>query len=227
MIRKKKKQFQFKPAIFGSGLFFIALISLSVGAKPVRADGGKTKECRDASIRSYQSGNDSQITYNAPEDKVISGVCIKSGVNMFGDSHSGPLGNGTYEDGCYLVEGAGTGSLAVKKLKDGPDCQDISHLDIYLSFQLTPTPTKSAEPTSTPTDNPEPTPTDQPEDNGDDSACHECEAGSNESGKVLGVSTTVLASTGASDLKISGLGSILVFLQLLVGFFLRQVNSSP
>ncbi|HEY6609033.1 MAG TPA: hypothetical protein VI277_07555 [Candidatus Limnocylindria bacterium] len=71
------------------------------------------------------------ITYTAPSSYTITGVCIKSGDNMFdGNKHSGVLGNGTYEDGCYEVSGVGTNSVTVTRLGEGPYCQGLSHVDI-------------------------------------------------------------------------------------------------
>lgn len=125
---------------FASKLIFKTLIAISVLAfglialtSTAHANGGKNDECEDAQVSSYESGGGSEMSYNASDGKVIDGVCIKSGNNMFGDKHSESLGNGTYEDGCYIVEGVGTSNLTVKRVKDGPNCQGLSHLDIFTS----------------------------------------------------------------------------------------------
>jgi LPXTG-motif cell wall-anchored protein len=120
--------------IFKFSIITISLIFLLVSTiKYVDAEGGKSKECTDADVRGFHNG-DSKTSYEADDDKEIEGVCIKSGVNMFDDGHSGKItDNGEYEDACYKVSGIGTDSLTVKKLFDGRECQDLSHLDIYLT----------------------------------------------------------------------------------------------
>ena len=53
------------------------------------------------------TGTEDEMTYTADEGDVITGVCIKSGTNMFVDGHSGELGNGTVAN-CYTIAGVGT-----------------------------------------------------------------------------------------------------------------------
>ena len=123
----------------------------------VYAQGGRNAECEDAQVGGYDAGTGSAKVYTNTSGQVVSGVCIKAGTNMFeGDGHSGILGNGTYETACYTILGVGTGSLTVTKNFSSDSCQDISHLDIYLTDgsnqnpTATPTATQS-EPTFTPT----------------------------------------------------------------------------
>lgn len=96
-------------------------------------------------------------TFDAPNGQIIAGVCISSGSNMFGGTgHSGVLGNGTFESGCYTVSGVGTSSLTVARNFSGPGCQGISHLDVVVEG-ATPTPSPTPTPTPTPTATPTPT----------------------------------------------------------------------
>jgi hypothetical protein len=188
----------------------IAASFLLVKSTGVSANPGKKSQCADADYRSYESGDEDEMVFQASEGEEVTGVCIKSGINMFDSGHSGVVGNGTYEDGCYLVEGVGTSEVKVTRLKEGRYCQGLSHLDIYTKDheceEPTPTPTDVPEstPTPTPTQSPEPTvtvtptPTEVPEDDDDDS--HDNSGGSSEnnnsSEEVLGEETTVLAYTG-------------------------------
>jgi len=80
----------------------------------VFADGtGSEAACDNADETSVDPDDDGSTTpfvfnFDAGSGNTVSGVCIKSGNNMFGDSHSGLLGNGTYESGCYTISGVGT-----------------------------------------------------------------------------------------------------------------------
>ena len=112
----------------------VAAISTSAISltSPASADGdGSPAGCLDTTPGVVGSiSGDPVATYDAGSGNIVSGVCIKSGANMFGgNQHSGVLGNGTYEDGCYRVEGVGTQVVTVTRLQSGSDCQDISHID--------------------------------------------------------------------------------------------------
>lgn len=112
--------------IFGS---FLLVNSL------VRASGGDNDECEDAQETSFEDGDEDEMEYTAPEGQIVSGVCIKSGNNMFSDGHSESLEDGDYEDGCYTVEGVGTNTIVVERNFESDTCQGISHLDIYTDDQ--------------------------------------------------------------------------------------------
>lgn len=121
--------------------------------------------CLDAQAQSI-TGTGDLITFNAPSGNTITGVCIKSGENMFEntDGHSGQLGNGTVAD-CYTISGVGTGTVTVSRTGTPSEtCQALSHIDVYYSPETTPTPTPTEEPTPTPTptEGPSPTPTPTP-----------------------------------------------------------------
>ncbi len=79
----------------------------------------------------------------------VDAVCIKSGSNMFGGTgHSGPLTQGSYENGCYSVWISLGGHLViVTRNSHSESCQSIGHVDLIYDL---------APPTATPTDTPIP-----------------------------------------------------------------------
>lgn len=106
-----------------------------IGNSPVaNADGnGSPNEClgTNANVLGSQTGTADLVTTDVGAGKVVDGVCIKSGKGMFnGVKHSGVLDNGTYETDCYKVEGVGTQTAKVTRLKDSNDCKGISHIDV-------------------------------------------------------------------------------------------------
>ncbi len=116
---------------------------------PASATGGG---CTDADVSGIEE--DPVASFDAAPD-IVTDVCIKAGTNMFDGGHSGKLGNGTFEDGCYQVSGVGTSTVTVERIgQESSTCQMISHIDVYTG-PPTPTPT----PTATPTESPAPTPT--------------------------------------------------------------------
>lgn len=135
------------------------------------ASGGKNDECEDAQTRSIE-GSENEVTYQAPNGQTVSGVCIKSGTNMFGDTHSESLGNGTYENGCYEVSGVGTSTVHVQRVGDGRYCQGISHIDVYLTNGSSPSPSVSPSPSTNPTPSPEVSPSPSPRNGHKVNICH-------------------------------------------------------
>jgi hypothetical protein len=124
------------------------------------AHGGQNDECEDAI--EVLSGTEDVRSYTATGGQVVTGVCIKSGSGMFGDSHSESLGNGTYENGCYTVTGVNTSTVTVTRNFNTNTCKGISHLDVYVGnprVTSTPTTTPTVTPTHTPTATPTITPT--------------------------------------------------------------------
>jgi hypothetical protein len=96
-------------------------------------DNNKGNHCEGIDVKDVYNG-DSLTTYSSENEELIEGICIKSGTNMFEGDHSDKLTeDGTYEEGCYRVTGIGTSTVIVEKLLPGKHCQDISHIDIYLS----------------------------------------------------------------------------------------------
>ena len=142
-------------------LLVLALFAL-IGAFSLQAlaDGdGSPDECETP----YSAtGDDDEMTYVAPAGWTITGVCIKSGANMFGgNKHSDPLTDGTYENECYLVEGVGTNSVTITRLRSGSDCQALSHVDVLKIFG---TETTVPEETTLPEETTIPTETTVPEE---------------------------------------------------------------
>lgn len=116
-----------KSALVSSSILIISAL------KPTAAlsSGNGSEVCLNPTIKSYESGNESQMNYS-DSNNIIESICIKSGSKMFdGNQHSSPLGNGTYENGCYEVSGVGTNTVTVKRLKEDNTCQGLSHLDIF------------------------------------------------------------------------------------------------
>lgn len=112
---------------------FVFAVSLTAfaGVRTASADGnGSPTTC----LGGPSVEGDPVATFDAGADNIVDGVCIKSGANMFGgNQHSNVLGNGTYENGCYKVEGVGTQTVTVTRLLSGPNCQGISHIDVIVS----------------------------------------------------------------------------------------------
>jgi hypothetical protein len=67
---------------------------------------------------------------------------------------------GDTDDGCYKVSIQGR-DLSWERIGTGPDCQDISNIQVWMGDEPTSTPTPT-EPPSTPTDGPSGTPTSTP-----------------------------------------------------------------
>jgi len=146
---------------------FLGLLSsvyfLPNSSNSALANGGSNNECNDVSDISPISVN--LATYTAPSGYTITGVCIKAGNDMFGDGHSGVLGNGTYNgttgNACYVVTGVGSQTVTVTRIASGNSCKELSHIDVYKTNAptVTPTPTPTVTPTVTPTPTRTPTPT--------------------------------------------------------------------
>lgn len=116
-------------------IIFLLLGSNLLVNSLVGASGGDNDECEDAQETSFEDGDEDEMEYTAPEGQIVSGVCIKSGNNMFSDGHSESLEDGDYEDGCYTIEGVGTNTIIVERNFESNTCQGISHLDIYTNDQ--------------------------------------------------------------------------------------------
>ena len=127
---------------------------IGLQTKQVSADGGN---CEDADYGSI-TGDEDEVEYEVEEDEIITGVCIKSGSNMFEDGHSGILDNGDYEeDDCYSVSGVETNEIEVERNWEGRFCQGISHIDLYVDLvEATETPDPDESETPDPTDTPDP-----------------------------------------------------------------------
>src|SRR3989304_751312 len=140
-----------------SSYIALTFVGLIVASNVITAKVNPHLPC-DQNIYSDTSG-DPVATVNLDVGEIATGVCIKSGRNMFDGNHSPVLGNGIYENGCYLVEGVGTSSVVVTRLGSGNDCQGISHIDVNFNT-YSPSPIATPTSTSTATSNPTATPTD-------------------------------------------------------------------
>lgn len=123
-----------KLILAGVTAFAVGAFSVALNSSTSYADGsGSPNDCKgtNANVTGSIEGTSSSVSHDVGSGKVVKGVCIKSGENMFnGNKHSGVLGNGTYENGCYKVEGVGTQVVTVTRLKGGSSCQGISHIDV-------------------------------------------------------------------------------------------------
>lgn len=188
----------------------------------VYATGGKNKTCSDAQVTSIENGSENQMSYSVTGG-LIEGVCIKSGVNMFEEGHSGSLGNGDYEDGCYTVSGIGTSTVTVNRNKDGKYCQGLSHLDVYTSDikdNLEDEDEKEEE-ESGKGGVPENEDSSSDDDNSDKDSSSDDNSGDSNgesaTGGVLGASTQVLAATGSAELVVA------IVIMLASGAYLKAL----
>ncbi|HEX5798306.1 MAG TPA: hypothetical protein VFX79_03030 [Candidatus Saccharimonadales bacterium] len=117
-------------------VFAVGAFSVTLNSPTSYADGnGSPDDCKgtNANVTGSIGGSADSVSHDVGSGKVVKGVCIKSGSNMFGgNQHSGVLGNGTYENGCYQITGVGTQQVTVTRLKGGSSCQGISHIDVVV-----------------------------------------------------------------------------------------------
>lgn len=128
-----------------TGLFALTLSAgiLPVNSQVAYANGnGSPEACSSnpnvnpnaSNVKGSQEGSEDLVTTDAGTGNIVTGVCIKSGNNSFdGEKHSGVLGNGIHDNGCYQVSGVGTQVATVTRIGDGNDCQGISHIDVLFS----------------------------------------------------------------------------------------------
>ena len=122
------------------------IVPIGLSTQRVSADGsGSPESCmteEKVDVENDAVATEDLVTYDAGESNIVTGVCIKSGNNMFdGTSHSGVLGNGTYENNCYVVSGVNTRTVTVERIGSGPNCQGISHIDIMVEPAASPSAT--------------------------------------------------------------------------------------
>lgn len=138
------------------------LVSMTIGPVMFVAGNDPHLPC-DQNIYSGTVGTQDLVNVNLDTDQIATGICIKSGSNMFGGGHSGILGNGDYENSCYSVSGVGTNNITVTRNSDSNTCQGISHIDInYIATTSTPTPFVTPSPSATPSASPSMTPSPTP-----------------------------------------------------------------
>ncbi|MGI0056368.1 MAG: hypothetical protein ACREAK_03210 [Nitrosarchaeum sp.] len=126
-------------------LFGILLLSLN-SSQFVFADGDDSPpECDDSDFKDDNIPDDETMSmYDAGDGNIITGICIKSGNDAFGDlKHSGLITtDGTYGDAnhpqdglvsdvCFEVEGLGEQKVIVTEV--GPrGCKDLSHVHYFI-----------------------------------------------------------------------------------------------
>jgi len=124
-----------------AALFFGALGIVYAIQDPAQADLPGPDECRSTNPRVFsvfadypgQSGD--AVSFKAPDDFIVAAACINASEGSFAatDNHSDPLGDGTYEDGCFTISGVDTQSVSVSRnAVPGDRCGDIQHVDFLI-----------------------------------------------------------------------------------------------
>ena len=122
----------------GLGLIVIGVLVGTLGMTALADGAGSPEVCKTGD----QADNG---IFTAEAGEIVDGVCIKSG-----ELHTGVLGNGLHRDGCYEVSGVGTQTVTVQRVGNpGPDCQQISHVDVLVTDDPEPTTTTVPEETTT------------------------------------------------------------------------------
>jgi hypothetical protein len=126
---------------------------MALAGRNAAADGsGTTAACSDGPagtpltpaddiVGSVSPSNSGLAFYDAGATNVIAYACIKTGQA----GHSGPLVNGSYDAAftlvvntdpavCYVVSGVSGQAVTVARTRVGPDCQDISHIDVGVNL---------------------------------------------------------------------------------------------
>jgi hypothetical protein len=79
--------------------------------------------------------------YDAPTSYIIDEATLKAGTECYFET----------VPGCYIFEGVGTDHVEITRIGDGPDCKQISHVELgFKQIEKTVTPTL-VDPTNTPT----------------------------------------------------------------------------
>ena len=129
-----------------------------LGGSPQVTAGANHGDCTGA-VTDIDPDTDDLATYDTGSDKIVTGVCIKAGT-MFNGDHGFFTENAAGIEDCYTITGIGTSSIEVTRTGDpGPDCQQISHIDVIEGDAPTPTPTATATAPAEATPAATPTPT--------------------------------------------------------------------
>lgn len=106
--------------------------------------------------------------FNYSGDVPICKVIIKAGSAQQGDACTGfTFPPASQSNTCYQVSGLGSTSIRATKIGSGPECKDISHIEVYACPNTPTTPPTSPPtstntpevPTETPSQSPSPSPT--------------------------------------------------------------------
>jgi len=142
----------------------LVIAGLAVATWPATtgADADPHNPCTGGVVDIQPDAGQNIATYDASPN-IVTGVCIKSGVNMFGGGHSQLFTQDTANiESCYTITGIGTSTVTVQRTgSPGSTCQGISHIDVMVG-QPTPTSTPGSTPTPTSTPASTPTPTSTP-----------------------------------------------------------------
>lgn len=146
------------PVLTSFVILFSAVLNLNFR---VFADGaGSDATCSSTDTSVDPGDNETQtpfvVNFDAGSGNIVTGVCIKSGSNMFGGNQHSTLitANGTVENGCYTISGIGTQFLTVTRNLSSSNCQGISHLDIEIEPVASPSPSPSPSPSVSPSPSP-------------------------------------------------------------------------
>lgn len=141
---------------------------------------------------------------NVGDGNLVKEVWIKAGsMNQDSDTFSAcTLFTEDGNNGCYSVTGIGTQEAIVAKIGDGPNCKDISHIEVVdppieVEPVITPTAVPIIEPTLVPTSTP--TPTDPPTQDSSDNDSNNNNSNSNSDVSNNESSSTAVAGGAKSE----------------------------
>ena len=143
-----------RTALVGTAIAIAAALAVYFGLLNFSAPVGAVENHGDCTggVVSISPDTADLATYDAGGD-VVTGVCIKSGANMFGGDHSQVFTQDTANiASCYGITGIGTSNVTVRRTgTPSSTCQAISHIDVIVGTPTpTPTPTHTVTPTPTP-----------------------------------------------------------------------------
>ncbi len=121
-------------------VFAVGAFSVTLNSPTSYADGnGSPNDClgSNPNVLGSQSGTDDLVVVDVGAGNIVNGACIKSGAGTFGGvTHSGVLGNGAHDNGCYNVAGVGTQVVTVTRPVASNVCKGISHIDVVVEQKV-------------------------------------------------------------------------------------------
>jgi len=97
-------------------LFVGLLVNAQISTPTIQGAGNNPHSPCDKNIYKSTKGSSELVEKELNENHIATGVCIKSGKNMFDGNHSSILDNGNFggiDDACYTVSGGGTDKVTV------------------------------------------------------------------------------------------------------------------
>lgn len=145
-------------------LALVFVLMMTVWAGPALGVGQGT--CDTGYDEKYEGSGPFNLT--APDGMVFTQVIIKAG----SDQSAGEACNYFTSDssGCYSVSGIGTDTLSVSKIGSGPECKDISHIEVFYGIEEQEIDDEEKPPEDTSTSTQEITQTTEVTQTGDDPA---------------------------------------------------------